>query len=156
MPRPWTPRNGLSANRQPYNVLARKESDRGTLSHVALPRILQSNRLGSQERRRLATGVRLKVSESLRMQGEIQDDQSPSSDKRITSWGLGRKCQFKRRLLPHPHTLQVQMPANDGLRVFQFTALLFGLTSVPRVFMKVILPIGHLAHTHMRSVFCSI
>ena len=93
------------------SVLARKESDRGTLSHVALPRILQSNLLGSQERRRLATGVRLKVSESLRTQGEIQDDHSPSSDKRITSWGLGRKCRFERRLLPHPHSPQVQTPA---------------------------------------------
>ena len=93
------------------SVLARKESDRGTLSHVALPRILQSNLLGSQERRRLATGVRLKVSESLRTQGEIQDDHSPSSDKRITSWVLGRKCRFERRLLPHPHSPQVQTPA---------------------------------------------
>ena len=32
------------------NALARKESDRGTLSHVALPRTLQYNLLGSQER----------------------------------------------------------------------------------------------------------
>ena len=93
------------------NVLARKESDRGTLSHVALPRILQSNLLGSQERRRLATGVRLKVSESLRTQGEIQDDHSPSSDKCIQSRGLGHKCRCKRRLLPYLHTPQVQTPA---------------------------------------------
>ena len=93
------------------NVLTRQESDRGTLSHVALPRILQSNLLGSQERRWLATGVRLKVTESLRMQGEILDDQSPSSDKCITSRELGHKCRFKRRLLPHPHTSQVQTPA---------------------------------------------
>ena len=81
------------------------------MSNVALPRILQSNLLGSQERRRSETGVRLKGTESIRTQGELQDDHSPSSDKRITSRGLGRKCRFKRRLLPHPHTPQVQTPA---------------------------------------------
>ena len=37
---------------------------------------------------------------------------------------------------------------NDGLRVFQFRALPFGLTSAPRVFTKVILPVGHHAHLH--------
>ena len=37
---------------------------------------------------------------------------------------------------------------NDGLRVFQFRALPFGLTSAPRIFTKVILPLGHHAHLH--------
>ena len=44
--------------------------------------------------------------------------------------------------------LRFATAGNDGLRVFQFRALPFGLTSAPRVFTKVILPIGHLAHTH--------
>ena len=43
--------------------------------------------------------------------------------------------------------LRFATAGNDGLRVFQFRALPFGLTSAPRVFTKVILPIGHLAHT---------
>ena len=37
---------------------------------------------------------------------------------------------------------------NGGLRVFQFRSLPFGLTSAPRVFTKVILPLGHRAHMH--------
>ena len=45
------------------------------------------------------------------------------------------------------HLLRFAIAGNDGLRVFQFRAMPFGLTSVPRVFTKVILPISHLAHT---------
>ena len=44
------------------------------------------------------------------------------------------------------HLLRFAVETDDGLRVFQFRALPFGLTSAPRVFTKVILPIGHLAH----------
>ena len=42
------------------------------------------------------------------------------------------------------HLLRFATAGNDGLRVFQFRAL----TSAPRVFTKVILPIGHMAPTH--------
>ena len=46
------------------------------------------------------------------------------------------------------HLLRFAVATNDGLRVFQFRALPFGLTSAPRVFTKVILPVGHHAHLH--------
>ena len=44
--------------------------------------------------------------------------------------------------------LRFAVEGSDGVRAFQFRALPFGLTSAPRVFTKVILPIGHLAHVH--------
>ena len=44
--------------------------------------------------------------------------------------------------------LRFAIATNDGLRVFEFRALPFGLTSAPRVFTKVILPLGHHAHLH--------
>ena len=44
--------------------------------------------------------------------------------------------------------LQFAVATNDELRVFQFRALPFGLISSPRVFTKVILPVGHHAHLH--------
>ena len=44
--------------------------------------------------------------------------------------------------------LRFDVATDDGLRVFQFRALPFGLTSAPRVFTKVILPVGHHAHLH--------
>ncbi len=44
--------------------------------------------------------------------------------------------------------LRFAIATNDGLRVFQFRALPFGLTSAPRIFTKVILPLGHHAHLH--------
>ena len=46
--------------------------------------------------------------------------------------------------------LRFALTDSDGLRVFQFRALPFGLTSAPRVFTKVILPLGHQAH--MRAI----
>ena len=46
------------------------------------------------------------------------------------------------------HLLRFAVETDDGLRVFQFRALPFGLTSAPRVFTKVILPLGYLAHMH--------
>ena len=46
------------------------------------------------------------------------------------------------------HLLRFAVETDDGLRIFQFRALPFGLTSAPRVFTKVILPLGHLAHMH--------
>ena len=44
--------------------------------------------------------------------------------------------------------LRFAIATNDGLRVFEYRALPFGLTSAPRVFTKVILPLGHHAHLH--------
>ena len=44
--------------------------------------------------------------------------------------------------------LRFAISTNDGLRVFEFRALPFGLTSAPRVFTKVILPLGHHARLH--------
>ena len=44
--------------------------------------------------------------------------------------------------------LRFAVATNDGLRIFQFRDLPFGLSSVPRVFTKVILPVGHHAHLH--------
>ena len=46
------------------------------------------------------------------------------------------------------HLLRFAVAENDVLRVFEFRALPFGLTSAPRVFTKVILPLGHHAHMH--------
>ena len=46
------------------------------------------------------------------------------------------------------HLLRFAIAENDVLRVFEFRALPFGLTSAPRVFTKVILPLGHHAHMH--------
>ena len=46
--------------------------------------------------------------------------------------------------------LRFAIATNDGLRVFEFRALPFGLTSAPRVFTKVILPLGH--HAHLLAV----
>ena len=46
--------------------------------------------------------------------------------------------------------LMFALTDSNGLRVFQFRALPFGLTSAPRVFTKVILPLGHQAH--MRAI----
>ena len=44
--------------------------------------------------------------------------------------------------------LRFAVEGSDGVRVFQFRALPFGLTFAPRAFTKVILHIGHLAHVH--------
>ena len=44
--------------------------------------------------------------------------------------------------------LRFAIVTNDGLRVFQFRALPFGVTSAPRIFTKVILPLGHHAYLH--------
>ena len=46
--------------------------------------------------------------------------------------------------------LRFALTMDDELRILQFRALPFGLTSAPRVFTKVILPVGHSAH--MRAV----
>ena len=66
---------------------------------------------------------------------------------------MGRKCRFERRLLPHPHTPQDQTPApfchSGERRAPSFSIQSPSVRSdLPRVFTKVILPIGHLAHTH--------
>ena len=45
--------------------------------------------------------------------------------------------------------LRFAIATNDGLRVFQFRAIPFGLTLAPRVFTKVILPLGHHVHLHV-------
>ena len=93
-------------------ILAGQESDRGTRPRITLPRILQSNILGSQERRRLAAGVRLEVPQPICPQREIQDDYSQSGDQRVASRGLGGECRPQRRLLPHPHTQEVTTPTS--------------------------------------------
>ena len=49
--------------------------------------------------------------------------------------------------------LRFALTMDDELRIFQFRALPFGLTSAPRVFTKVILPVGQSAH--MRAVLSS-
>ena len=96
------------------NILAGQESDRGTRpSHrIALPGILQSNILGSQERRRLASGVRLEIPQPICSQREIQDDYSQSGGQRVASRGLGGECRPQARLLPHPHTQEVPTPTS--------------------------------------------
>ena len=93
-------------------ILAGQESDRGTRPRITLPGILQSNILGSQERRRLAAGVRLEVPQPICPQREIQDDYSQSGDQRVASRGLGGECRPQRRLLPHPHTQEVTTPTS--------------------------------------------
>ena len=57
-------------------------------------------------------------------------------------WAVSIDLKDVRRLL------RFAIATNDGLRVFQFRALPFSLTSAPRIFTKVILPLGHHAHLH--------
>jgi len=46
------------------------------------------------------------------------------------------------------HLLRFALQMEDRVRVFQFRALPFGLTSAPRVFTRVILPVAKFAHLH--------
>ena len=73
---------------------------------------LRQEIISLQERRRLASGVRLEVPQPICPQREIQDDYSQSSDQRVASRGLGGECRPQRRLLPHPHTQEVPTPTS--------------------------------------------
>ena len=46
------------------------------------------------------------------------------------------------------HLLRFALQMEERVRVFQFRALPFGLTSAPRVFTRVILPVAKFAHLH--------
>ena len=61
----------------------RQRSDRGSKPSVANSGLLQSNILGAEEGRRFPTSIRLEGSECLCREGEVQNDHSSSSDKRI-------------------------------------------------------------------------
>ena len=73
---------------------------------------LRQEIISLQERRRLASGVRLEVPQPICPQREIQDDYSQSSDQCVASRGLGGECRPQRRLLPHPHTQEVPTPTS--------------------------------------------
>ena len=70
------------------NVLAGQGSDRGIRSKVALPRILQSAVLGSQDRRVTPSGIRLKILEPVCPQGSQY-----RSERRILSRPYSRPVQ---------------------------------------------------------------
>ena len=93
------------------NIIVRQESDIGARSNVAFQGILQSDLLGSQERRRVSPSIRLEIPKSTCLQGEIQDDHSQGSVQCIAQRGLGSKHRSQRCLLPCPHTQEVQTPA---------------------------------------------
>ena len=75
---------------------------------VGHARLLQSDILGSQEGRRLPSSIRLKSSESLCQQREIQDDHPQSSDQRFAQRRLGSEHRSQRCLLPRPYSCKVQ------------------------------------------------
>ena len=131
------------------NVLAGQGSDRGIRSEIALPRILQSAVLGSKDRRAIPSGIRLKILEPVCPQGKVHNDHSQNSDKCDGQGGTGQSVSIyrSRRLL------RFAIATNDWLRVFEFRALPFGLTSAPRFFTKVSLPLGHHAHLHAVCLF---
>ena len=93
------------------NVLAGQGSDRGIRSKVALPRILQSAVLGSQDRRVTPSGIRLKILEPVCPQGKVQDDHSQNSDKCDAQGGLGSQYRSERRILSRPYSRPVQTSA---------------------------------------------
>ena len=93
------------------NIVVRQESDIGTRSNVAFQGILQSDLLGSQERRRVSPSIRLEIPKSTCLQREIQDDHSQGCVQCIAQRGLGSKHRSQRCLLPCAHTQEVQTPA---------------------------------------------
>ena len=93
------------------NIVVRQESDIGTRSNVAFQGILQSDLLGSQERRRVSPSIRLEIPKSTCLQREIQDDHSQGCVQCIAQRGLGSKHRPQRCLLPCAHTQEVQTPA---------------------------------------------
>ena len=93
------------------NVLAGQGSDRGIRSKIALPRILQSAVLGSQDRRVIPSGIRLKILEPVCPQGKVQDDHSQNSDKCDAQGGLGSQYRSERRILSRPYSRPVHTSA---------------------------------------------
>ena len=101
----------LSVSASGNNDPAGQESDRGIRSTVALPRILQPNIFGSQDRRVLQTGIRLEILEPLCPKGEVQNDHSQNSNKCDAQGGLGREYRPERRVLSCPYSRPVQTSA---------------------------------------------
>ena len=139
------------------NVLAGQGSDRGIISKIALPRILQSAVLGSQDRRVIPSGIRLKILEPVCPQGKVQDDHSQNSDKCDAQGGLGSQYRSERRILSRPYSRPVQTSAtirhSNERRAPCFRIQSSTVRSdlcPPRVFTKVILPLGH--HAHLQAV----
>ena len=133
----------LSVSASGNNDPAGQESDRGIRSTIALPRILQPNILGSQDRRVLPTSIRLEILEPICPKGEVQNDHSQNSDKCDAQGGLGCEYRSERRVLSYPYSRSVQATGSEF-----FNSEPYRLTSAPRVFTKVILPVGHHAHLH--------
>ena len=102
----------------------RQTSDRGSNPSVANSGLLQSNILGAQEGWRFPTSIRLEGSECLCLEGEVQNDHSSSSDKRIAQRRLGSQHRSKRNLFPRPHSCQITPPvkirSNYGRRALHF------------------------------------
>ena len=101
----------LSVSASGNNDPAGQESDRGIRSTVALPRILQPNMFGSQDRRVLPTGIRLEILEPICPKGEVQNDHSQNSDKCDAQGGLGCEYRSERRILSYPYSRSVQASA---------------------------------------------
>ena len=101
----------LSVSASGNNDPAGQESDRGIRSTVALPRILQPNIFGSQDRRVLPTGIRLEILEPICPKGEVQNDHSQNSDKCDAQGGLGCEYRSERRVLSYTYSRSVQASA---------------------------------------------
>ena len=101
----------LSVSASGNNDPAGQESDRGIRSTIALPRILQPNILGSQDRRVLPTSIRLEILEPICPKGEVQNDHSQNSDKCDAQGGLGCEYRSERRVLSYPYSRSVQASA---------------------------------------------
>ena len=135
-------------------VLAGQGSDRGIRSKIALPRILQSAVLGSQDRRIIQSGIRLKILEPVYPQGKVQDDHSQNSDKCDAQGGLGSQYRSERRILSRPYSRPVQTSAtirhSNERRApcFRIQSSTVRSDLCPRVFTNIILPLGHHAHLH--------
>ena len=136
------------------NVLAGQGSDRGIRSKIALPRILQSAVLGSQDRRVISSGIRLKSLNQFvhKEKFKMTTPRTVTNAMHKGDWAVSIDLKDEYFHVPiHVRSrrlLRFAIATNDGLRVFEFRALSFGLTSAPRVFTKVILPLGHHAHLH--------
>ena len=137
------------------NVLAGQGSDRGIRSKVALPRILQSAVLGSQDRRVTPSGIRLKILEPVCPQGKVQDDHSQNSDKCDAQGGLGSQYRSERRILSRPYSRPVQTSAtirhSNERRAPCFRIQSSTVRSdlcPPGVYQGNSSPLGHHAHLH--------
>ena len=84
--------------------------DKGAIEELD-PRSLSPAAIGSQDRRVIPSGIRLKILEPVCPQGKVQDDHSQNSDKCDAQGGLGSQYRSERRMLSRPYSRPVQTSA---------------------------------------------